>query len=241
MYRITKSLLWAALSLTLALAAFPVVAGAAETGSILSAQGGVQVNGSAAQAGTSVKTGDDVTTGADGQAVLQFFDGSQVTLKPGAEMTVNHLEKSAGGDKILKFKLMVGQLLAKVKKLASADSSFEIDAGGVVCGVRGTEFSMDFNSQGGHHLELHVLSGTVYARAGGQETLFNAGDTGRFTGGQLEGGEKPLSQDPALRDLKALFAKELLINHDNTFTDPAVGGTALIPTRANVPPGEAVP
>ena len=229
---------------------------AAETGSFLSVQGSAQLNGSGAQAGATVKSGDEVVTGKDGLAVLKFFDGSEITLKPGSDLKVDRLEAPSPADKVLGFKLMLGQLLAKVKKLVSAKSSFEIDAGGVVCGVRGTEFSMDYDSAK-EQLKLQVISGTVGAKAQGQETLFNAGETALFIHGEardpqsgLPTGKRQhepfhmegsLSLDPALMDLKAFYGGELLINHDNVFTDPAVGGTARIPVGAVVPPGEAVP
>ena len=53
--------------------------------------------------------------------------------------------------------------------------------------------------------------------------------------------EKPLSQDPALRDLKALFARSLASSHDTAFTDPAVGGLATVPLRLNVASQEGGP
>lgn len=239
------------------LALFPAAALADEKGTFLSVQGTVKVNGSQkAVAGAAVNPGDEVTTGPDGQAVLQFFDDSQITLKSGSDLKVDQLQKPSAADKMLRFKLFLGQLLAKVQKLASAKSSFEIEAGGVVCGVRGTEFSMNYDSHQ-DHLELHVVSGKVAAKAGGMERVFNAGETGVFLHGQprdQQPGEttgprehRPvefdasLRQDPVFMDFKTFYTRQLLINHDTTFTDPAVGGTALIPTRINVLPGEAVP
>ena len=249
------------LSLAIALVVFPYAAGAAETGAFLSVKGKVSVKSASgentpAKAGSEVSQGDKLSTEAGGEAVIRFFDGSQVSLKPGTEVEVDRLEKPSATDKALRFKLLVGRLLAKVQKLVSSKSSFEIEAGGVVCGVRGTEFSMDYDSAK-DQLELHVVSGMVSAKAGGVERNYNAGESAQFNHGSprdpqsgLSTGkreEKPveftlgLSQDPALRDLKALFGRQLMMNHDSAFTDPAVGGTALIPTGAFVPPAENVP
>ena len=53
--------------------------------------------------------------------------------------------------------------------------------------------------------------------------------------------EIPMSQDPALKDLKALFALNLRKSHDDAFTDPAVGGLAVVPLRVNVSSPEGGP
>jgi hypothetical protein len=245
--------------LVLSLAAGPTIAWASESGSFLSVKGKVQVKNTSgdlrsAKTGIKVTQEERVVTGKDAEATLQFFDGSQVALKPGTEFQLVKLEKPSAEDKVLQFKILVGGLLAKVKKLSTSRSSFEIEGGGVVCGVRGTEFSMRLDSA--QHLALHVSSGSVYAKTGGHTVLFNAGDTGRFTNGKADPSPankgdkqglkegppgKPLSQDPALKDLKAQFVKGLQTNHDNAFTDPAVGGLSLIPLNVLVANKEAVP
>jgi hypothetical protein len=239
------------LILALGLAVWAPSVYATETASFLSVKGTVLVKDSSGQSspatvGSSVAQGESVVTDKDAEAVLKLFDGSQLTLKPGTDLELSQLEKPSDTDKILKFKLLVGEMFAKVEKLVSAKSSFEVEAGGVVCGVRGTEIYMNYDSVH-DHLDLRVLSGRVYVKAGGQTTFLNAGEAGHFTHGMVgpgpvqKEGDEPLSHDPALRDLKAQFARSLLLSHDDVFTDPAVGGLSVIPLKANVPSNEAGP
>jgi hypothetical protein len=241
--------------LLLGLSAGPVLAQSSPMGSFLSVKGKVLVKNPSggsrpAKVGKQVAAGESIVTDKDAEAAVRFFDGSQVALKPGTDFRLVKLEKPSDKDKALKFKILIGELLAKVEKLTSPRSSFEVEAGGVVCGVRGTEFSMRYDSA--HHLDLHVSNGSVYAKAGGQTSLFNAGDTGHFTNGQADpsssqksGGDsreaKPLSQDLALRDLKAQFVRGLQTNHDNVFTDPSVGGLSIGSITAKVGQIEAGP
>jgi hypothetical protein len=255
-------------ALAVLLAVGPVLAKTSQDGSFISVKGNVLVKNSSgssrpAKVGSKVAQDERVVTAKDAEATLQFFDGSQLILKPGTDLRLTKLEKPSEKDKVLQFKILVGELLAKVEKLASTKSSFEIEAGGVVCGVRGTEFSMKYDSA--HTLDLHVSSGSVYAKVGGVIKVLNQGNSIRWKHG--DGGptedttfvygaqdtiannvapaatptDKTLSQDLALRDLKAQFVKGLQTNHDNVFTDPAVGGLSVSSITAKVGQNEAVP
>src|SRR5581483_9279065 len=85
-------------------------------------------------------------------------------------------------DKILKFKLIVGQIFASVKKLTTSKSSFETEAGGVICGVRGTEYSMFFDPATGK-VNVVVLDGAVWVTSGGQTIIYHGGQSGNYTNG----------------------------------------------------------
>lgn len=78
---------------------------------------------------------DQIVTGPDAKAYLQFQNGGIVEVGPSSNTTVSTLEIS-GDDFKAKFLLVFGKLKAKVKKLTTASSTFEIYAGGVVAGVR---------------------------------------------------------------------------------------------------------
>jgi hypothetical protein len=258
----TRFLISILLTLALVLAAGSSPAQASETGTFLSVEGKVLIRNPSgvsrpATVGAEAAEGEAVVTDKDSKATLKFFDGSQIDIKPETDLQLDKLEKPSDMDKILEFKLLVGKLFASVKKLGSSKSAFEIEAGGVVCGVRGTEFSMGYD--GAQKLDLHVFEGSVYAKAGGKTSVFNAGDIGHFKNGkpdhpappkesagtnegdQTAGGFGVLNHDPSLMDMKAQFSRSLLINHDNAFTDPAVGGLKTIPLTATVPSNEAGP
>jgi len=63
----------------------------------------------------------------------------------------------------------------------------------------------------------------------------------KTTGPETGKVERPMSQDPALRDLKAQFALILSARRDDTFTDPAVGGLSSIPLRVDLSASEGGP
>src|ERR1043165_5376074 len=92
----------------------------------------------AAQKDLTVFEGDTVTTKGGSEATIRFFDGSELKISQNTKFTLTALKKPTEQDKVIKFKLFIGKLVAEVKKLTTSKSSFEIEAGGVVCGVRGT-------------------------------------------------------------------------------------------------------
>ena len=132
---------------------------------------------------STVPEGSTVITSTDGEASLKIFDGSTVKLKPSTSLVVATLQQPSLGEKIIKFKLKFGEFFAKVAKLTSSNSSFETDAGGVVCGVRGTEYSMFYDPQTGK-VNVVVLDGTVWTSSGGQTFIYHGGQGGGFTNGQ---------------------------------------------------------
>jgi hypothetical protein len=135
---------------------------------------------------STVVEGERIVTGTSAKVTLQLFDGSELTISPKTDFQLTKLEKPSAEDKVIQFKLFVGRLFASVKKLASSKSSFEVEAGGVVCGVRGTKFAFEFDP-GKNHVGLRVDEGTVYTNWNGHTNLFNAGQNADFTNGNLNG------------------------------------------------------
>jgi hypothetical protein len=129
-----------------------------------------------------VYEGETVVVAADSRALLRFFDGSTVELRPHTRLAIASLKHPADKQKEIRFALISGWVLAKVQKLATASSLFEIEAGGVVCGVRGTQFSVAYEPTGGK-VDLKVMEGTVYAKSGGRTHLLNAGEEMEFNHG----------------------------------------------------------
>ena len=76
-----------------------------------------------------VLEGDRIVVGPGAQATLQTFDGSEIQVSPNTDFTLEKLQQAGSRDKVIQFKLAVGKLFANVKKLLSAKSSFEIEAG----------------------------------------------------------------------------------------------------------------
>ncbi len=125
--------------------------------------------------------GDRIIAGDDGKATLRLFDGSSLDISPKTEFVLSKIRKSDDNGKTLSFKLVVGQLLAAVEKLTTSNSSFEIEAGGVVCGVRGTKFSMQCDGKSKPEVQLHVFEGVVYSIDGhGNKYFFHPGPPIKF-------------------------------------------------------------
>jgi hypothetical protein len=129
-----------------------------------------------------VHEGETLTTAKDAKATVRLFDGSELQVKPETKVVLAKVQKSGAADKVLKFKLLLGKLFASVQKLASSKSSFEIEAGGVVCGVRGTQYEVDYD--GHEHVDLFVHEGNVWANAGGNTFQYGPGGAGHFTDGK---------------------------------------------------------
>jgi len=132
---------------------------------------------------STVKEGEKISAGADASATLKLFDGSELKVSPKTDFRLSKIQKNDDGGKVLKFKLFFGKLLAKVQKLTTKKSAFEIEGGGVICGVRGTEYSMQYNANTGK-VDIFVLDGTVWASSGNQNFTYGAGQGGHFTDGK---------------------------------------------------------
>ena len=136
----------------------------------------------AAEKDASVVEGETITAGADAQATLRLFDGSELKVSPNTSLVLEKMQQPSLKDKVLRFKLELGKLFATVKKLASSKSSFEIESGGVVCGVRGTEYWMEYNPSTGK-VDVFVTDGTVWSTDNGQTHVLQAGQGGTWVNG----------------------------------------------------------
>ena len=189
-------------------------------GRVMTVIGDVQIVDDLTKNAQPAKVGDDVTeqetikTDVSSTVVLKFFDGSQLNISASTQLQLASLKQLQGNDKVLHFKLLLGDLIAKVTKLASSNSSFEIEGGGVVCGVRGTEFHPHYDPS--HHLfTVDVLDGTVWVLSDGKTSVFHAGESGRFMDDQwtgIPGGSNTL---PGLHDLTDGFQGGNKSNGDN--------------------------
>ncbi len=189
-------------------------------GRVMTVIGDVQIVDDLTQKSQPAKIGDDVTeqetikTDVSSTTVLRFFDGSQLNISASTQLQLSSLKQLQGNDKVLRFKLLWGDLIAKVTKLASSNSSFEIEGGGVVCGVRGTEFHPHYDPS--HHLfTVDVLDGTVWVLSGGKTSVFHAGESGRFMDDQWTGFPGDSNSLPGLHDLTNGFQSGNHSNGDN--------------------------
>jgi hypothetical protein len=139
-------------------------------GSVTVVSGGVSQEAVSLQG---LKENDRVVTGKDGKAYLEFQNGGIVEVGPSTDATVSTLDVS-GSDFKARFLLAWGGLKAKVKKLTGASSIFEINAGGVVAGVRGTIFGVDYDPAK-KQVAAKTYEGSIFTQVGGKERIVNKG------------------------------------------------------------------
>jgi len=108
--------------------------------------------------GTILHTNDLVTTGATGEALLRFHDGSEVRLTAGSELAVVDLTKRLSGATVTRLSARAGALFARVRRLATRDSEFSVETSMLTLGVRGTSFQLVVGDQEG---QVAVRDGTV--------------------------------------------------------------------------------
>lgn len=116
---------------------------------------------------------DEVKTGDDGMAYLEFQNGGVVEVGAHSDAKVSRLEIQ-GGDFKARFLLAWGRLKAKVKKLTTSSSAFEIEAGGVVTGVRGTVFGVEYDKDT-KKVSAQTFEGSVFTRVGNKEQILDKG------------------------------------------------------------------
>lgn len=130
-----------------------------------------------AQDDQTVQTGDEVITSKDSEASLTFNGAAMIQLSAGSDLKVGDLTQPSNKGFLSRLKLLAGQVMAQVQKMGSSHSVFEIEAGGVVCGVRGTAFEVQKN---GASVDTDTYEGVVEMDKGGQSQKVAAGRHSEF-------------------------------------------------------------
>lgn len=100
----------------------------------------------AAVDGETLNTGDAIRTGADGRAILTYFEGSTVTVEPGTELRIDTASTVADGGTVVLMTQTVGRTWHVVTKLIAGSSKYEVRTPASTASVRGTEFQVDSSS-----------------------------------------------------------------------------------------------
>jgi len=109
-----------------------------------------------------VQEGDWIRTRAKSSVEVKQDDGTIIVLRPNTKILFesNGQAKTARGEvRTTKLKLDQGSILSRVQKLAQRDSRFEISTPTATSFIRGTEFRVKVEADGGTRLE--VLEGRV--------------------------------------------------------------------------------
>jgi hypothetical protein len=117
--------------------------------------------------------GDWIQTDSNNKAYLEFQNGGVVEVGPNSRVQVKQLEITPRDFKA-RFLLAVGKFKAKVTKLTTASSCFEVEAGGVVAGVRGTVFGVDYD-QAHNQVSAATYEGSIFAQSNGRTETIDKG------------------------------------------------------------------
>jgi hypothetical protein len=138
-----------------------------------------------AQEGQVLETGDEIKVGDNSDVTLTLQSETQVHLSANSDLIVGQIEPSDNGGFLSRLQVLAGTILSDVKKnLLESHSSFEVEAGGVVCGVRGTAFEVS-NNNGDVQTATH--EGEVATTVGGEDHMVSAGNVSSFHAGHFQG------------------------------------------------------
>lgn len=136
-----------------------------------------------------VLAGDTIVTGPGAEVSLVLNSMTMVQVSESSQVTVDALARKGSKGFLSRLKLVFGKVLSQVEKLGSSHSTFEVEAGGVVCGVRGTAFEV---SAEGSNIQDSTFEGKVEMRKGGRSQMVPmdrhsefAGDKGQFLAQRL--------------------------------------------------------
>jgi len=120
-----------------------------------------------------VEADDQILTGKDSKAFLQFESGGTIEVGPNSDMKVRELNISSNSF-TARFLMAFGKMKTTIHKLTESKSTFEIESGGVVAGVRGTVFEVGYDKDK-QEQSTKTYEGTVYTRVDGKEQLVQKG------------------------------------------------------------------
>jgi len=138
--------------------------------------------------------GTIVRTGKNALCEITLYDGSTIKISSGSVFQIESVTYEAEtGKKTGKFKLVFGKVRAKVEKLTTTDSKFEISSGTSLAGIRGTSFGVFFD---GAKSQVLVFTDSVYLESliGAFEPLVI--DAGKFTTVLPDGIAEPVADIP---------------------------------------------
>ncbi len=124
----------------------------------------VQSPGATLEVGANLSNRNVVRTGAQSSVVMEFPDGSVVTVGPSSTLVVKMLEYNRGGAwRTRSFFLQAGQIWARVSPHFGSDSNMKVYTPSSVAAVRGTTFSV-YQAPSGKSSDITCVQGNVEAQ-----------------------------------------------------------------------------
>ncbi len=126
-------------------------------------------------AGDRLHAGDQLRTGEEGNAALQFADGSRLSVRAGSAVTLDTV--SAYGDSGMtdtRVRLQSGRLDTRAREAQGPATRFQIQTPAAVSAVRGTEYRVGVADEGERAI-TEVLTGRVAVAGAGVDRLVAGG------------------------------------------------------------------
>jgi FecR-like protein len=101
----------------------------------------------AAVDGEVLNAGDAIRTGDEARAVLTYFEGSNVTIEPNSDLSID-AAATQGNDTIVQMTQNAGRTWHVVTKLITGGSKYEVRTPASTASVRGTAFTVDTSPEG---------------------------------------------------------------------------------------------
>ncbi len=136
-----------------------------------------------AQEGQVLESGDEIKVGEKSETTLMLQSETSVHLNEQCDLKVGRIEANGDGGFWSRLQLLAGRILADVKKnLEDSRSTFEVEANGVVCGVRGTAFEVTAQDTGA---QVATQEGEVEVGNDAGTYRVTAGNFSSFKDGRL--------------------------------------------------------
>ncbi|MGD8353751.1 MAG: FecR domain-containing protein [Pseudomonadota bacterium] len=213
-----------------------------------------------AEKGMKLKKGDRIRTRSGSNCVVQFDDGSQLTVKSDSLVHIDELSEDVRTrQKNSAIKLLVSDVEASILRPTARGSRFLIETPGSVAQIRKARMniSVDKNNQ----TEYKLLSGDVSVTSGGKNVKLGTNEVVRLakegkvmSRGKLLGVPAPQAPDNldwrvTTRDkiavsfvwerVKEARTYHLMVAHDRYFTNVLYDNSRITGTGAQVPNMEA--
>ncbi len=132
-----------------------------------------------AELGMEVFEGTLIRTGREALCEVHMPDGSSLKISNGSVFRLEQIaaEEMSGGI-AQRFKLLFGRVRAKVEKLKTPDSRFEIVSGTSLAGVRGTDYGVYFDGEKSDILVFDGKVGLESLTGSFEAIVINAGEMG---------------------------------------------------------------
>ena len=190
--------------------------------------------------GAAIESGQTVTVGKGGKAVIRFQDGQIIALQPKSIFKVNNYQYDQAapekGESF--FSLLEGGMRALTGLIGNNNrAGWRMATPTMTIGIRGTDF-MAVVDQG---VYLKVEAGAISATTSAGTAVFTAGETAVVTSGTALGTAVPASAIPAGTFDKLSAINLATVGGSATGSAAAAGGTVFgVPTAAVVGVGIAV-